>query len=222
MNRAILSLAVAMFSFVPVIPALAQAPRSMNSTEFPTQGTTIQSLVPKGWKVESTTQGDLNGDRRSDAVLRLIKTSGEDGDRALLVLQQQSNGQWRRIGFAPHLLLCATCGGMLGSIEIKIEKGVILVDQLRGSREAVNTLHRFWIDKASNRLVLIGMDMDVYDRANGDRTRESSNFLTGQKITEKYRANRQGDGLELVSRQRSTISKTTRAIETVNIDETRL
>ncbi|MGG6269287.1 hypothetical protein ACQ4M3_26030 [Leptolyngbya sp. AN03gr2] len=222
MNRAILSLAVAIFSISPVIPAIAQTPRSTNSTEFPAQGASMQSLVPKGWKVESTAQGDLNGDLRPDAVLRLIRTSGEDRVRVLLVLQQQSNGQWRRVGFAPRLLLCSTCGGMLGSIDIKIENGVILVDQLRGSREAVNTLHRFWIDKASNRLVLIGFDMNVRDRATGDETRESSNFLTGQKITEKYRPNRQGTDIELVSRQRSTIPKTTRAIEAVNIDETRL
>ncbi|GAP97643.1 hypothetical protein [Leptolyngbya sp. NIES-2104] len=219
MKRTILSLAVAMFSISPVIPAIAQAPRP---AELPAQGGTLQSLVPKGWKVESTTQGDLNGDRKPDAVLRLIKTSGEDRDRALLVLQQQSNGQWQRIGFAPNILLCSTCGGMLGSIQIKIENGVILVDQLRGSREAVNTLHRFWIDKASNRIVLIGLDVNVRDRATGDETRESSNFLTGQKITEKYRPNQQRTGIELVSRQRSTIPKTTRAIETVNIAETQL
>lgn len=219
MKRAILSLAVAMFSISSVVPAIAQAPRP---TKLPQQVGTTQWLVPKGWKVESVTQGDLNGDRRSDTVLRLIRTSGENGDRALLVLQQQSNGQWRQIGFAPNVLLCSTCGGMLGSIQIKIENGVILVDQLRGSREAVNTLHRFWIDKASNRIVLIGLDVNVRDRATGDETRESSNFLTGQKITEKYRPNQQRTGIELVSRQRSTIPKTTRAIETVKIEETRL
>ncbi|MBE9009536.1 hypothetical protein IQ250_04885 [Pseudanabaenaceae cyanobacterium LEGE 13415] len=225
MNRALLSLAIALFSVAPVIPALAQAPRSTNSTEFPAQGANPQSFIPKGWKIESTTQGDLNGgssaaqgDRTPDAVLRLINNSG---DRTLLVLQK-SNGQWRRIGVAPRLLLCSTCGGMLGSIQLKIENGVILVDQLRGSREAVSTLHRFRLDKASNRLVLIGFDMEVRDRATGEETRESSNFLTGQKITEKYRANRQRDGIELVSRQRSTISRTTRAIETVDIAETRL
>lgn len=218
MNRAILSLAVAIVSISPVIPALAQAPRQISSTEFPAQAATVPAFVPKGWKVETRVNGDLNGDRAPDAVLRLINGSG---DRALLVLQQ-SNGQWRRIGVAPRLLLCSTCGGMLGSIEIKIENGVILVDQLRGSREAVKTLHRFWIDRATNRLVLIGLDVQAYDRATGDETRTSSNFLTGQKITEKYRANQQRTGTELVSRQRSTIPKTTRAIETIDIASTQL
>lgn len=223
MKRAILSLTVAMFAVAPlpiggasVTPAIAQS--STHSTEFPAQGATVQTFVPKGWKVETKVDGDLNGDRTSDTVLRLINSSG---DRALLVLQK-SNGQWRRIGFAPRLLLCSTCGGMLGSIQIKVQNGVILVDQLRGSREAVNTLHRFRIDRTSNRIVLIGLDVREFDRATGAETRTSSNFLTGQKIIEKYRANQQRTGTELVSRQRSTIPRTTRAIETVNIQETKL
>ncbi|BAU11469.1 hypothetical protein LEP3755_19630 [Leptolyngbya sp. NIES-3755] len=225
MNRAILSLAVALFSISPVIPAIAQTPRPINSTEFPAQGASVQSLVPKGWKVESTTQGDLNGDRRSDAVLRLIQTDTakfEPGRarRVLLVLQKQSNGQWRRIGFAPRLLLCERCGAMLTSIQLKIENGVLLVDQLGGSRDAQQTLHRFWIDKASNRMVLIGLDVRNFDRLTGDATQESSNFLTGQKITEEYRGKRQQDELkqELVSSRRSTIPKTTPALETVVSD----
>ncbi|MBW4525836.1 MAG: hypothetical protein KME18_11650 [Phormidium tanganyikae FI6-MK23] len=223
MNRAILSLAVAMFSISPLISAIdlpskaiAETPKQTNSNSFPTQGASIQAFVPKGWKVESKVEGDLNADRRPDVVLRLIDNSKGDHDRVLLVLQKQSNGQWQRIGFAPKVLLCSTCGGMLGSIQLKIENGVILVDQLRGSREAVNTLHRFWIDKTSKKVVLIGLDVDIRDRATGDEIRESRNFLSGQKITEKYRANRQQDGIELVSRQRSTIPKTTSAIETVD------
>jgi len=220
MNRAILSLAVAIFSISPVIPAIAQTPRSVNSTEFPAQGASIQSLVPKGWKVESTTQGDLNGDRRSDAVLRLIQTDVPDpalAPRVLLVLQKQSNGQWQRIGFAPRLLLCGRCGGMLTSVQIKIENGVLLVDQLGGSRGAMQTLHRFWVDKGSNQVVLIGLDVREFDRLTGDETRESSNFLTGQKITEQFRGKRQQNELkqELVSSRRSTIPKTAPKIDTV-------
>lgn len=229
MKRTILSLALAVCSIAPSVPAMAQFSRSISSTEFPTQGASVQSFVPKGWKVETQTDGDLNGDRRPDTVLKLIETNAANPDRArvLLVLQKRSNGQWQRIGVAPRLLLCSNCGGMLGSpnganVQVKIENGVILVDQLRGSREAVNTLHRFWLDKASNQIVLIGQDVREFDRATGDETRQSSNFLTGQKITEKYRANRQRDGIELVSRRSSSIAKTKPAIEMVNIEETRL
>lgn len=225
MNRAILSLVVAMFTVAPVVPAIAQSPRQINQTEFPSKEATVQAFVPKGWKVEAKVEGDLNGDRRPDTILKLIETTSGTSDRArvLLVLQKQSNGQWQRIGVAPRLLLCSNCGGVLGSadganVQVKIENGVILVRQFRGSREAVETLHRFWLDKASNRIVLIGQDVRLYDRLTGDETRESSNFLTGQKITEKYRANQQRTGVELVSRRSSSISKITPAIETVNIE----
>ncbi|MBD1843141.1 hypothetical protein H6F89_06930 [Cyanobacteria bacterium FACHB-63] len=220
MKYAISSLVMALFAIAPVAPAIAQSPQKINLAELTTTATSVQALVPKGWQVEGRTEGDLNGDRRADTVLRLIQTANSGGDRArmLLVLQRQPNGQWQRIGMAPRLLLCSSCGGMLESIQVKIENGVLLVDQLRGSRDGTQTLHRFWIDKASKRLVLIGQDVRQFDRLTGDATRESSNFLTGQKITEKYRANNQRTGTELVSRQRSTIARKTPAIETVNID----
>lgn len=223
MRRSIFGLVLAVFTIAPIPGAIAQSPRSINPSEFPAQGATVQALVPKGWKVEARVNGDLNNDRRSDTVLKLIETAGSDRARVLLVLQKQANNQWRRLGIAPRLLLCSNCGGVLGSedganVQVKIENGVIVVRQFRGSREATETVHRFWVDKPSNRLVLIGQDVRQYDRATGDETHESSNFLTGQKITEKYRANQQRTGIELVSRQRSTIAKTKLAIESVDID----
>ncbi len=232
MNCKILSLVALMFAVASGIPAIdlsskaiAQSARQVNSTEFPAQGSTVQAFIPKGWKVEAKVEGDLTADQRPDTVLKLIETGSANSDRArvLLVLQKRSDGQWQQIGIAPRLLLCSNCAGVLGSpdganVQVEIEKGVLLVRQFRGSREAVETLHRFWVDKASNRVVLIGQDVREYDRATGDETRQSSNFLTGQKITEKYRANQQRSGIELVSRRSSSIAKTTRAIESVDIE----
>ena len=225
MNRSILSLVLAVFTIAPILPAIAQEPRRVDAAEFPTQAATVQAFIPKGWKVESKVEGDLNGDRTPDTVLKLIETGSSERDRprALLVLQKQSNRQWQRIGFAPRLLLCSNCGGVMGSpdganVQVNIEQGILLVRQFRGSREATETLHRFWLDKTSNRMVLIGQDVRHYDRVTGDQTRESSNFLTGQKITETYRANSQRTGVELVSRQRSNIGKTKPAIESIDIE----
>lgn len=87
------------------------------------------------------------------------------------------------------------------------------MQQYRGSRNAIETLHRFWLDKPSNRIVRIGEDVRRYDRANGHETRESSNYLTGLKIVEQYRGNRQRNGLELVSSKRYRIPKTKLLIE---------
>lgn len=234
LNRLVLGSVVAAITITPSFvsnSASAQEVRRIDLRQFPSQGATVQAFVPKGWRVEAKVEGDLNNDRRSDTVLKLIEAAlpGTDPDafgdraRALLVLQKQSNGRWQRIGIAPRLLLCSNCAGVLGSpdganIQVKIEKGVILVRQLRGSREAVETLHRFWLDKPSNRIVLIGQDVRQYDRVNGDTSLESSNFLTGQKITEQYRANSQRNGVNLVSKNRSSIARTQPAIETVDIE----
>ena len=234
LNRLVFGSVVAVITITPSLvadSAIAQSARPIDLRQFPTQGATVQTFVPKGWKVEAKADGDLNDDKRSDIVLKLIETAlpGSDPNipsdraRALLVLQKQSNGQWQRIGIAPRLLLCLNCAGVLGSpdganVQVKIEKGVILVRQFRGSREAIETLHRFWMDKPSNRIVLIGQDVRRYDRANGDATLESSNFLTGQKVTEQSRANSQRNGIELVSEKRSSIAKTKPAIETVDIE----
>lgn len=238
LNRLVLGSVFAVITITPSLvsnSAIAQEARPVDLRQFPTQGATVQTFVPKGWKVEAKADGDLNDDKRSDTVLKLIETAlaGSNSNplrgraRALVVLQKQSNGQWQRIGIAPRLLLCSNCAGVLGSpdganVQVKIEKGVILVRQFRGSRQAIETLHRFWLDKPSNQIVLIGQDVRRYDRANGDANLESSNFLTGQKTTEQYRANLQRNGIELVAKKRSSIAKTKPAIETIDIDAIKL
>ncbi len=115
------------------------------------------------------------------------------------------------------MLLCSSCAGVLSSPDganstIKIKSGVVIVSQLSGSREDREATHRFWIDKSSKRLILIGKDILDYDRANGDSTLTSINYLTGQQIVEKSQSQK------VVSIKKSTIAKSKQFIETVNIE----
>ncbi len=76
---------------------------------------------------------------------------------------------------------------------ISIKKGVIVVDQMGGSREFSNETWRFRYDPKTQRFVLIGRDLETGDGMRGTGTIESCNFLTGRKITQPYRYDEKGE-----------------------------
>jgi hypothetical protein len=162
----------------------------------------------------------LNGDGKDDLVLRVIK-SGKSGDRprSLVVLLNTKTG-WQRLAVADNLLLCDSCGGMLGSIRMQIQKQVLITNQLVGSRNAIDISHRFWIDRKSGKLVCIGEDLNPYDRANGNSITDSRNFLTGKRIVQRYRGKpRSGTSeAELVKTENLNVSKKLRSIESMNFE----
>ncbi len=180
----------------------------------------VEKIIPTGWKVEQQTPGDLNGDQRPDMALRLIQPA--TGQRALQVLLATPAG-WTQLAFAPKLLLCQQCAGMLGTpaganITTSIENGVLVVEQLRGSRDAVKTTHRFRIDPSTKKLVCIGEDINPFDRANGNKLTDSRNFLTGKRIVEETIVSN-GDGFKPGRRtQEFQVSKTLRNIESIDIE----
>lgn len=197
--------------------AIAQSARSLNPNLVPVQGKTVNNFVPKGWTIQDKVEGDINRDGKTDTVLTLIEagTQSERG-RALVILIKQPNGNLQRLAVANKLLLCSSCAGVLSSPDgagtsIEIKSGVITVSQLSGSRLARETLHRFWIDKSSQRLVLIGKDITDFDRANLDSTVTSQNYLTGQQIVQTFR------NQKLVSTKKSPIPKSKQLIENVSI-----
>jgi hypothetical protein len=62
---------------------------------------------------------------------------------------------------------------------VKIEKGVIIVEQDHGSRDLTNTAYRFRYDADTQRFILIGFDFADTDRLTGKGVSESTNYLTG-------------------------------------------
>ncbi len=171
--------------------------------------------------MESQTSGDLNGDRQPDVALRLIQSGTGDRQRALLVLLAK-NGGWEQLAFAPKLLLCQSCSGAIGSptgenIKITFDDGVLVVNQLRGSRNAINLTHRFWIDRDSQKLVCIGEDINPYDRANGNKLNDSRNFLTGKRIIEETRGAGSRSKAPLRNQQLE-VSKALQSIESIDIE----
>ena len=66
---------------------------------------------------------------------------------------------------------------------VKIEKGVIIVNQDHGSRELSEVTFRFRFEAESGKFLLIGFDYAEHDRATGSSATESTNYITGARIT---------------------------------------
>jgi hypothetical protein len=204
----------------------------IDESKLPVDGSLMTDFVPIGWIIESVIENDLNGDNKPDVVLALIESlpqmteerTSPGRNRALVILLQTKTGGFHRVALARRLLRCSTCFGTMagpegGGAEIKVIKRVILVEELWGSRETVSTRLSFRYDSQSRRVVLIGEDIERFDRATGSRLRKSSNFLTGIKLTEAERYDEKLDRLIKVHTEKQRIPKIKRFIEDIDYKE---
>jgi hypothetical protein len=211
-------------------PAAAEADRPpFDESRIPVENPRLTDFVPAGWTMEETIEQDLDRDGKPDAVLELIealphKTEEEtlpDRARVLAVVLQTQTGGYRRIALARRLLRCSACFGTMagpegGGAEIKVAKGVIVIEEMWGSRETVTTRLRFRYDAESGRIVLIGEDIETFDRATGNGRQESSNLLTGVKLTDTLRYDEKRDRLITVSSKKERVPKVKRFIEDID------
>jgi hypothetical protein len=222
-----LMLALGLLLLLP-LSALAQEPTPLDLSKVPQEGKTPQDFVPSGWKIEATTKGDLDKNGSEDVVLELVEARpAENADgtltertRALLVLLSSEGGKLRRAGASNRVLYCIGCQGMLGGGEggaVKIDKGVIIVDQLRGSRDMTHTILRFRYDPKEKRFMLIGEDVAETDRAVGSTESQSTNLLTGTKVTEKRQFDQQKDKDVIRSSKKEKVPVRKRFLEDVDI-----
>ena len=172
--------------------AAQETETTINKALIPLQANELNKFVPPGWKIEKKLTADLNGDLLPDFALKLIENKPEkdqSGDptersRALVIVLQNQDGKLARAGVADKLLQCTRCGGAFyGVVEapanVKIEKGVIIVEQDHGSRNLTSTIFRFRYDADTQRFILIGFDFSDADRLTGKDVSESTNYLTG-------------------------------------------
>jgi hypothetical protein len=216
-----------MFAFLVISTAVGQNEdegRRIDATQLPLQASSVQKFVPAGWRLHEQVEGDLNKDSVADVVLRLIEDIPADSEgisstrnQALIVLLRQADGRWLRAGFSGNLLLCTNCYGMLGgedgNVTITIDKGVLVVNQLWGARDAVDQTHRFRYDDRPGRFLLIGQDIENRDRITGHSTLESSNYLTGEQVIEKRKFTEEGTEEVVLSTTRRRIAKTRKFLE---------
>jgi hypothetical protein len=164
----------------------------IDKSRIPAVASEVSKFAPSGWKIEEQVAGDLNGDGLPDYALKLVEDKpAKDQDdianeraRALVIVLAGRDGKLTRAAVADKLLQCTRCGGAFYGVvespaDVKIEKGVIVVDQDHGSRELTNTTYRFRYDSETQRFVLIGFDYSDSDRATAQVVTESTNYLTG-------------------------------------------
>lgn len=77
------------------------------------------SFVLKGYEMLDYITGDLNGDKRTDAIL-ILKQPGEDtlsngeSSRPFFILIRQPNGKLKQQKRNDNVVLCRQCGGVFG------------------------------------------------------------------------------------------------------------
>lgn len=204
---------------------------SFNASALPRTADSLEKFTPSGWMVEEAIKGDLNNDSVPDAALKLIEKPPADADkdnppsreRALLILFKNKDGAFERVAAAKTLLQCTRCGGAFYGMaeapaDIKIAKGVLILRQDGGSRNVTETTFRFRYDPKVKKFALIGYDVTDRDRATGETTSESVNYLTGNKITETFQYNKKLDKDVKTSTKKARVSRKGQYIEDINYE----
>jgi len=200
----------------------------IDAAKLPRTAASVREFVPAGWTVEAQVAGDLNKDAIPDLAVTLVEQmpAGADKDnpperpRALLILLKTADGKFNRAALATKVLACTRCGGAFygageSPANVEITNGVIVIQQDYGSRELTNETFRFRYDPEIRRFVLIGADVETFDRVTGAGVKESTNFLTGVKLTTKTKLNQQTEKNVTVSNTQQRVSRDKKFIEDV-------
>lgn len=206
--------------FMAAMSAAAQDAGVIDVSKVPATAEKLSGFVPAGWKLEEQIDGDLNGDGVADHALKLIEdkpatnkddTMNERG-RALILVFEDKDGKYSNAAVADKLLQCASCGGAFYGVSpapanVSIKKGVLIVEQDHGSRDVTDVTFRFRFDEQPNMFILIGFDYSSRDRAAGGGASESTNYLTGKRITTKSKGKRDTTTTSVVTKMRYSIQE---------------
>ena len=196
--------------------------KRIDAAKLPVESATAGDFVPQDWVIEEEVSGDLNGDSAPDVVIKLVEKKAPDSDglnppfrqRALLILFKLPNGRLRRVAFADKVLRCGLCMED-DPPEIEIAKGMIIITLDYGGHAVANETYRFKFDSRTKRFALIGMDYEVLNLRDDRGYEESTNFLTGVKITALQRHDERKNADVIVSKKRERIVTKKRFIEDV-------
>lgn len=152
----------------------------------------LRSRLPAGATIEVQLEADITGDGLRDII---AVGRGED-ERKLVVLVAYSTDT--DMGYRPVGEM-AMDTSPLGSAELSLKAGVLIVEDLTGGTTAISSLYRFRYDKPADRMRLIGDDVTLYSRTNMHGSVEvSTNRLTGVRITKRSEIKGKGENASLV------------------------
>jgi len=204
----------------------------VDESKLPRLADAVETFVPAGWTIEEQISGDLNNDSTPDVALKITEKKSANAteddpvsrERVLMILFKNADNKFERVATVDGLLQCTGCGGaFFGVVEapadVKINKGVLIVEQESGSRNVTETTFRFRYDPVVKKFTLIGYDAVDRDRATGEIVSNSSNFLTGVKITEIYQYNQKLDKQQLKSKHQTKIAKAPQYLEDIDYEK---
>lgn len=204
-NVALATAFAAIAAFFPVGAFGQDSPNVLDPETVPATADNLKGFIPDGWKLEEDVVGDVNQDGVEDHLLKLVEAppaNAEEGEmveanRALVIIFASNDGSLRRAAVANTLLQCTSCGGAFygagnAPANVSVKNGVIIVSQDYGSRWVTDMTFRFRYDEQPGMFILIGFDFASRDRAEGDSTTESTNYLTGKRITTRTKAGKKG------------------------------
>jgi hypothetical protein len=216
--KRILTLVSTLLFFATLFVGAAQAQDekvNIDKSRIPTVANDAKDFVPPGWKIEEQVAGDLNGDGSPDYALKLVEDKpAKDKDdtaterqRALVIVLRNKDGKLTRAAVTDTLLQCTRCGGAFyGVVEspanVKIEKGVLVVEQDHGSREMADLTYRFRYGPETGKFALIGFDYAYHDRLTAEVMTESTNYLTGVRETFRGKGSRDLKSRRTISRRK--------------------
>jgi hypothetical protein len=192
---------------LPALPAVGSAAEPaippVNYPELPAASATAPGFVPKGWRIEASARGDLDGDGKPDLAMVLRSTdpanllrdtfcAGEfdTNPRILAILLARTDGGYRLAAENHELIPRRDNPCQVDPFsepgQIAIERGTLRIDLERmmsaGGWDAGTSTYKLrWRDGA---LRLIGFDYSNVQRNSGALSLLSINYLNGRvKIT---------------------------------------
>lgn len=158
----------------------------------PTESGELRGRLPAGATIEVQLDADITGDGLRD----IVAVGRVEDERKLVVLIAYSTDT--DMGFRPVGEMAMDISP-LGSAELNLKAGVLIVEDLTGGTTAISSLYRFRYDKPTDRMRLIGADVTLYSRTyTHGGVAISINRLTGVQVTTRSELRGKGGNVRLV------------------------
>lgn len=152
----------------------------------------LANYLPDGGQLETRLDADVNGDGLID-VIAVGRSEDKRTVRVMLGYITQTDLGYRPVGEGQMEI------DPLGSAELQVQRGVLIVKDLTGGTSALSSTYRYRYDPAQDRMRLIGDDVTFYSRTNSHGSLDvSTNRLTGLRIETRSEVNKRGGDAALI------------------------
>lgn len=165
---------------------------SMEIVDIPVSGKSLESFIPKGWRLLDKADGDLNTDKLVDtaAVIEqdrkwVVEDFGSAPERILIILNKQKDGSYKMALSSINAILKADEGGIFGDPyeDISIKNGVLTFSFYGGSNYRWGYTYKFRYQ--NNGWFMIGATLYNIYTGTGEYTSKDFNLSIGKETVTK-------------------------------------